>query len=581
MLSWRYAGLGGLIAVILWATTAAVVSARRPAAIASEDVVRGTRVAVLPFQNQGDSTDNYVVDGITDEIRGKLSRISGLAVIASGSSNEYRGSRPPPAQIAEELGAKYLLVGRVRWAPGTVGERRVQVVSELVNSAAGQTSWQQSFEANITDVFEVQGEIASRVAAALGAQLGSSDARALARVPTAVPAAWDAYLHGRALTGRDPAALRAAMNHYEQAVALDSTLVEAWGALAVASSALYFNGNRDAGAARRARQAFTRALALDSTNAAGHLGAANYYSLVEQDPGKVEAFAENAVRIAPRDVEVLVVAGRSRNNAGKYGEAIALFQRARELDPRSRRVPVALQGVFLNLGRLAESIAAGEDALELGETDLGVHAGLIRARVAQGDTAAASALGRLAIAKGASAPVVAANFAGYNELTWTLPADVRDIVSRLTEAAFDGDRAWWAQSLATAHWVQGRRDLARAFADSALEPSRRQVEGTPNDPGPRMLYALMLAYAGQHSEARTEATRALALHAATGTYAALYDRHQYVRILLAGNDLDAAITQLEALLKSGGEFTPAWLRVDPLFTPLRGNPRFEALAAKA
>ncbi len=581
MLSWRNAGLGGLVAVILWATTAAVVSARRPAAGVTERSISGTRVAVLPFQNQGDSTDNYVVDGITDEIRGRLSRINGLAVIASGSSNEYRGSRLAPVAIAEALGAEYLLVGRVRWAPGPGANRRVQVVSELVNRATGQTSWQQSFEASIIDVFQVQGEIASRVAAALGAQLGSSDAQELARAPTAVPAAWDAYLRGKAITASDPVSLRAAISHYEQAVALDSTLVEAWGALSRSSTTLYFNGNRDPNVGRRARVAFTRALALDSLNPTGHTAAATYYTLVEPNPGIVKASAELALRLAPRDAAVLVAAGRAKVNAGLFDEAISLYQQARELDPRSRRVLVALQGALLNSGRLPESIEAGEAAIALGETDLTLYGAMMRAQIARGDTAAASALGRSATATGASAAAIAAYFAGYNEVSWALPPDIRNIVFRLTEAAFDGDRAWWAQSLATAHWVEGRRDLARAYADSGLEPSRRQVEASPSDPSPLMLHALLLGYSGKHQEARSEAARALAMYGAQETFGASYDRLQFVRILLEANDRDAAITELETLLERGGEHTPAWLRVDPLFKSLRGNPRFEALAGKS
>jgi TolB-like protein/tetratricopeptide (TPR) repeat protein len=577
MLSWRNAGLGGLVAVILWATTAAVVSARRPAALAGSGSVSGTRVAVLPFQNQGDTTDNYVVDGITDEIRGKLSRISGLAVIASGSSNEYRGTRLPPQQVAEQLGADYLLVGRVRWAPGAGSERRVQVVSELVNRSTGQTSWQQSFEASLTDVFQMQGEVASRVAAALGAQLGASDTRELAKAATAVPAAWDAYLHGKAITGNDPVALRGKVSHYEQAVALDSTLVDAWAALSLASSTLYFNGNRDPVASRRAREAWMRALALDSANASAQLAAANYYALIEPNQARMESFIESALRLAPRDVDVLVAAGNARTNSGRIEEAIALYQQARELDPRNRRVYTALHGGMLQAGRIAESVEAAEGAIALGQTGAALYAGLARARLAQGDTAAASAAAARATAHGESEAAIAAYFAGYNELSWVLPPQIGDVVFRLREAAFDGDRAWWGQSLATAHWVAGRPQLARVYADSALEASRRQVEDSPNDPSPLALYALVLAYRGDQAEAEAAAQRAMAMHGDASTFGSRYDRLQYIRVLLAGDKRDAAITELSVLLKEGGEYTPAWARVHPLFRSLRGDARFQAL----
>jgi hypothetical protein len=119
------------------------------------------------------------------------------------------------------------------------------------------------------------------------------------------------------------------------------------------------------------------------------------------------------------------------------------------------------------------------------------------------------------------------------------------------------------------------------FADSALEPSRRQAEASPDDPAPIMLYAVMLSYVGQQQQAKAEAARALTLHRGTRSYSHHYDRLQMVRIFLVGGEHDAAISELEKLLSVGGEFTPAWLRVDPLFKSLRGNPRFEALTRKA
>jgi TolB-like protein len=100
-------------------------------------------------------------------VRGKLAGVAGLTVIASGSSNQYKGSSKSPKEIAAELGADYLLTGRVRWAPGADGARRVQVVPELMEARTGAVKWQQSFDAELDDVFAVQSQIATRVAGAL------------------------------------------------------------------------------------------------------------------------------------------------------------------------------------------------------------------------------------------------------------------------------------------------------------------------------------------------------------------------------------------------------------------------------
>src|SRR6185369_8882946 len=127
------------------------------------------RLAVLPFENLGDSADAYFADGITDEVRGKLSQVSGLAVIARASSNEYRKTTKLPQQIARELGADYLLTATVRWEKAPGGGSRVRVTPELVDVRPGRaprTRWQDSFDASLTDVFQVQADIATTVAGA-------------------------------------------------------------------------------------------------------------------------------------------------------------------------------------------------------------------------------------------------------------------------------------------------------------------------------------------------------------------------------------------------------------------------------
>src|SRR4051794_21812745 len=135
------------------------------------------RVAVLPFENLGDSSQAYFADGVGDEVRGKLSQVAGLAVIARASSNEYRHTTKAPQQIARELGADYLLTATVRWERHADGTSRVRVSPELVRvepGAAPTTKWQQPFDAALTDVFQVQADIASQVASALNVALGDS-----------------------------------------------------------------------------------------------------------------------------------------------------------------------------------------------------------------------------------------------------------------------------------------------------------------------------------------------------------------------------------------------------------------------
>src|SRR4029077_3747022 len=130
-------------------------------------------LAVLPFENQGDSADAYFADGVTDELRGKLASVPGIEVIASRSSNDYRRTTKSLPEIARDLGVDYLLIGKIRWEKTAGGTSRVRVSPELVrvSPAGAATKWEQPFDAALTDVFSVQADIAGKVASALNVAL--------------------------------------------------------------------------------------------------------------------------------------------------------------------------------------------------------------------------------------------------------------------------------------------------------------------------------------------------------------------------------------------------------------------------
>ena len=578
IVNWRNTAIAAVAALLVWAGVAFF--GGRGAA-AADGVPEGTHVAVLPFQNQGDSADNYIVDGITDEVRGRLARVGGLAIIGSGSSGGYRGSSMPQTQIARELGADYLLVGRVRWA-GDGDARRLQVVSELVNGGTGATQWQQSFEAPLTDVFAVQGQIAARVAGALGAQLGAAETQNLARRPTANPAAWDAYLKGVAITSLDAGALRVATAHLENAVALDSTLIEAWIALSRSTGRLYANGGRDLRMASRSREALDRALALDSTSAVAHAAAAGYYAIVEIDGPESRRSLDRALALAPNSPEVLALAGRLDILLGDYARGVQLVQRARELDPRNPAILQDLQWGYMGMGRFADAIEVGEAASVLAPLDAGIHQELAMAHLASGDPASAANAAQRLVTNGMSPPVVAAYFGGFYEMSWMLPPDIRGVIGRLGPSAFDDDVAWWGQTLATHYWTAGDRRRAQVYADSALEPSRIQAEDDTSSAGPIALYGVMLAYLGRRDEAIAAARGGVERELRVGDDGARntqYQRIQLVRVYLALGENDAALDQIEKVLVRPAYMNRAWMRLDPLFEPLRGNPRFERMVA--
>jgi TolB-like protein/Tfp pilus assembly protein PilF len=193
------------------------------------------RIAVLPFENLGAAEDDYFADGIADAVRGKLTGMPGVQVIARGSSTPYKKTNKTPDQIAKELNVGYLLTATVRWQKAA-GSNRVEVTPELVEIASGSptSKWQQPFEAALTDVFKVQSDIATQVAQALGVALGAAEEKRLSEKPTSNLAAYDAFLKGG--EAEKNFYYREARDAYQRAVSLDPKFAMAMLGLARFSS---------------------------------------------------------------------------------------------------------------------------------------------------------------------------------------------------------------------------------------------------------------------------------------------------------------------------------------------------------
>ncbi len=541
------------------------------------------RLAVLPFDNLGDSADGYFADGMTDEVRGKLATLSGLQVIAHRSAAEYKGTTKSFREIGRELGVDYLLVGKVRWEKADSAQSRVRVSPELIEVASSSTRWQQPFDAVLSDVFQVQGEIAGKVAQALDVALGARERERLEVRPTRNLAAYDAFLRGEEASKRmieiDPVKLERATAAYERAVALDSSFVQAWARLSQAYSSRYSNGVPSTEIAERARTAAGRALALAPDAAEPTLALGSYYDFVTGDYVKaLEQFAL-ARRADPNSSEIVSAAALSEQSLGRWERALDYLKLATVLDPRSPQVASRLARSYLWLRRQDEAIAAADRAIQLEPMAVPIHQTKAMASLGKGDLAGARAVIR-EIPPEVDPTDVAAQMATYWDLGWLLDDDSQTLLLRLTSTGFPGDRFAWAIVKAQIYGYRGDLRRARAYADSAARASAEALGTAPDNAQRRVLRGLALAYAGRKKDAIREGQRGISLlPISKDAYTGPYLQHQLVRIYILTGEPQKAVDLLAPLLDTPYYLTPGWLRVDPTFDPLRKLPRFQALFA--
>jgi eukaryotic-like serine/threonine-protein kinase len=539
-----------------------------------------TRVAVLPFENLGAPEDDYFADGITDAIRGKLAGVPGLEVIARGSSTPYKKTTKTPQEIAKELNARYLLTATVRWQKSG-NNSRVQVSPELVEikeSEAPATRWQQPFDASITDVFQVQADIAAKVVDALGIALAEKQEKNLKNAPTTNVAAYDAYLKGEdatvAMARADVPSLRKGLAYYEQAVALDPKFADAWSRVSTCKTLLFTNSVPDPALAKSALDDAHRSIDLAPEAPFGPIALGTYYRLIERDQIRALEEYRKAEKVAPGNPEPQRAIGRAEMQMGRWQDSIRHYDEAERLDPKNAINVGNSAAPLLYLRRCGEARSQIEKTLALDPANLSRISTKIQADLCEGNVAAAKSVVSDAVRK-VGATDAAAYFSGGYE--WLLDAENLALLRRLTPAAFDGDEANWAYAQAWASWRAGDTAAARSYAEKAVPLLEAQARAAPKVAAVHVNLGQMLGMAGRKNDATREALLATELDKApwTGMEMVLSLAQTYVLV----GDTDQAIATLERMLKSDFYITPAWLTVDPTWDSLRKDPRFQKLVA--
>jgi TolB-like protein/Tfp pilus assembly protein PilF len=311
--------------------------------------VAARSIAVLPFVDMSPEKDQeYLSDGIAEELLNLLVKVPDLQVAARTSSFSFKGKEVTIADVARELHVANVLEGSVRKSGN-----QVRITAQLIKASNGFHLYSETFDRALDDVFGIQDEISAAVVEALKIKLLGAGPKSV----ESDPEAYALYLQGRYFFARRTRAdWENAARAYEEALQIDPDYAAAWAGL----SLVYAN---QAGAAHmdlhpgyvRARQAALKALALDPSLPGGYLAHANIQMSYDWDWAGAEASLQHALDITPNMADAVTEMGLLQRYLGDLDQAIALERRAVALDPLSLRGHHALGMALIYAGQLDEA----------------------------------------------------------------------------------------------------------------------------------------------------------------------------------------------------------------------------------
>jgi TolB-like protein/Tfp pilus assembly protein PilF len=533
-------------------------------------------VAVLPFENLSDEKSSaYFASGIQDEILTRLAKIGALKVISRTSTQHYASSPANLPEIARQLGVANILEGSVQRAGDAV-----HINVQLIRAATDDHLWAEVYNRKLDDIFAVEAEVAGAIADTLNAKLSGAEKAAVEKRPTENPAAYDAYLRALALStaGYDFATTRKVSAAFAEAVRLDPDFALAWAQLAMNNGYLYFNNvDTDTITAESIKLATENAVRLQPQLSESQLAMGSYLYRVQRDFPAAQKAIEAALERAPNNPQILQFLALVERRQGHWEQALAHFQQAAVLDPRNAGLLTTIGGeTLLNMRRFAEAHEWLHRALALVPND---------ALALTYEVSAFQSEGRLDEAARVLAEVPSAGIdpglASYRAAQRLLERNYRLAIAELEpllaqhDESLNGFRPLLTLNLGQAQRLGGDADGAKATMErlvARIQPDARRVDDT------QVPVTLAQAYAelGDGQKAVEQGQLALQLFASDAN---MRPTAQYglAEALMVAGDKNAAIAQLESILKAPSNLTVALLRLDPIWDALRADPRFQDL----
>jgi DNA-binding SARP family transcriptional activator/TolB-like protein/Tfp pilus assembly protein PilF len=543
---------------------------------------RQPRLAVLPFHNLGATEEKYFADQMTDEVISRLAMMNGVVIVRGRSALAQTGDLR--RRFVTDLDVDYVLEGSVKSERS--GRRPVEVrfTPRLVRVSDEALVWSDRYTTTTLpgEIFRTQTDIAEGVARALNMTLRDRERLTLAAQPTNDPFAYDFYLRGQQYAaGFSEQETRLAVEMYERAIAADSNFALAHARLAMAHALAYwFFYDRSHARITAARLAAERALALAPNLPDAHL-ALGYYLYWGQF-AYADALREfaRAQSLGMNTAELFKSIGNVQRRQGKVDEAIANFERAYVRDPRDMDVTFNLAQAYTLRRALVQADYYFDRVILLNPQVAPAYWNKARLHLnVDGQTKGARAALEMP-----GAPTGDSVIQYHAALIDMFDRRYERALERLRSSSATIENQWRfvprAQLEAAIHGLRGRDDLARALYDSARVMSEQKVRVDPGEANGHSALAIAYAGLGRKREAVAEAKRAVELlPVSLEAWRGLYRLEDLARVYAMVGDHDAALSELERLVKLPGGRSIPLLELDPAWDSLRGDPRFRVLLA--
>jgi TolB-like protein/Tfp pilus assembly protein PilF len=542
-------------------------------------------IAVLPFQNLSpDPRNAFFADGVQDEILTDLARIADLKVISRTSVMQYKpGIARNARAIGQALAVANLLEGSVQREGG-----KVRVNAQLVDARNDTHVWAQTYDRDLADIFAIQTEIATKIVDQLRGKISPSEKSAIETPPTRDLTAYDLFIRAQALSidltnqlvlkEKAPQAIRL----LEEAIARDPNFTRAFCLLSRIHGQMFWAGfDHTPGRLALAKQAAEAALRTAPEDGDAHLAMADYYYHGFRDYQQARRELNAARQTLPNNPQVFEYSGYIERRQGDWASATRDFERSIELDPRNFHTIHQLALTYQLQHRYKDQLRALDRALTIVPDDLSTL--VLRAWIPADWRADLRPFQQLRATLAEKDPATANDI---EDINYALCERTPDAISR-TLAAYPADgnvyngikfpRAYWEGIIA--RWRGEKEKASLAFAEA-----RRQVEDLarkqPDFPAALSLLGLIDAGLERKDDALREARRAcellpIAADAVDGVaYAA-----NLAQVYTWAGEKDLALDQLENVERVPNLLSYGYLKLQPVWDPLRGDSHFEKLLA--